>query len=153
MGETVRRTVSSVARTLSSRVAAATGQAPQETAVAPPSPSQSYFQPSLLNGLPVGPFFSRATVRTELVPGSIWGFEQPQTLANVTVNIRMTVVRLASGGLFVYAPVAPSRECLRLLAELGGDVEIIVLPTFAVEHKVGRWGGGGRGRLCGGTAY
>ena len=30
----------------------------------------------------------------------------------------MTVVKLDAGGLFVYAPVAPTAECLRLLSEV-----------------------------------
>ena len=50
----------------------------------------------------------------------------------------MTVVRLDSGGLFVYAPVAPTTECMRLVAELEvahGDVAHILLPTLAIEHK------------------
>ena len=40
----------------------------------------------------------------------LWTFEQPQNLAftNVHTTIRMTVVRLSSGGLFVYSPVAPT---------------------------------------------
>ena len=44
-------------------------------------------------------------------PGSIWVFEQEQSLAlsGVSTTIRMTVVRLKSGGLFVYSPVAPTR--------------------------------------------
>ena len=44
------------------------------------------------------------------------------------------MVRLRDGGLFVYAPVAPTEECLALVRELG-DVRYIVLPTSAVEHK------------------
>lgn len=52
------------------------------------------------------------------------------------VNIRMTVVRLRDGSLFVHAPVAPTEECLRLLRELDAPVKYIVLPTSAVEHKV-----------------
>ncbi|KAK3288618.1 hypothetical protein CYMTET_3916 [Cymbomonas tetramitiformis] len=47
----------------------------------------------------------------------------------------MTVIVLKSGGLWVHAPVAPTRECLRVLDELG-PVEFVVLPTTAVEHKV-----------------
>jgi len=41
-------------------------------------------------------------------------------------------------GLFVYAPVAPTEECVRMLRELEeqhGEVAYIVLPTTAVEHK------------------
>lgn len=61
---------------------------------------------------PLGPFLKRPTIRKEIVRGSIWGFEQPQSLggSNVTTNIRMTVVRLQSGGLWVHAPIAPTRE-------------------------------------------
>jgi len=55
---------------------------------------------------------------------------------DVIVNVRMTVVRLRDGGLFVHAPVAPTRECVRLVRELGAPVRYIVLPTTAVEHKV-----------------
>lgn len=53
----------------------------------------------------------------QVEPGSIWVFEQPQSLgfSNVTTNVRMTVVKLKSGGLWVHAPVAPTRECLHLL--------------------------------------
>lgn len=50
----------------------------------------------------------------------------------------MTVLKLDSGGLFAYAPVAPTPECLRLLSELEavhGPVRHILLPTLAVEHK------------------
>ena len=38
----------------------------------------------------------------------------------------------------MYAPVAPTDECVRLLRELEekyGEVAYIVLPTVAVEHK------------------
>ena len=44
-----------------------------------------------------------------------------------------------TGGLFVYAPVAPTKECLDLLQPLidaHGPVRYIVLPSVAVEHKV-----------------
>jgi Domain of unknown function (DUF4336) len=43
--------------------------------------------------------------------GSIWMFEQPQSLggSNVTTNVRMTAIKLKSGGLLIYAPIAPTR--------------------------------------------
>eukprot|EP00850_Spirogloea_muscicola_P021041 SM000234S07901 [mRNA] locus=s234:193965:196156:+ [translate_table: standard] len=87
---------------------------------------------------PLSPFLERQTLRYELQPGVMWGFEQEQGLgfSSVTTNVRMTVVLLASGGLWVHAPIAPTRQCLQLLSELGADVEHIVLPTFAYEHKV-----------------
>lgn len=61
-----------------------------------------------------------------------------QGVLDVLVNTRMTVLKLRDGSLFVYAPVAPTRECLRLVRELEAPVRYIVLPTSAVEHKVGR---------------
>ena len=44
--------------------------------------------------------------------GRLWLFEQEQTLggSNVTTVIRMTVLKLKSGGLWVHAPVAPTRQ-------------------------------------------
>ena len=63
-------------------------------------------------------------------------FEQPQGLSNgPTTNVRMTIIKLRSGGLWVHAPIAPTAECVRLVKELG-TVEYIVLPTFAYEHKI-----------------
>ena len=84
------------------------------------------------------PFFARATFRAEVVPGAVWSFEQKQGIGlglNTSLNVRMTVVRLRSGGLFVYGPIAPTGECLKLLRELGGEVELILLPTTLFEHK------------------
>ncbi|CAM0954637.1 unnamed protein product [Alopecurus aequalis] len=87
---------------------------------------------------PLGPFLNRRTIRTEAVKGSVWLFEQEQALgfSSVSTNTRMTVVKLRSGGLWVHAPIAPTKECIQLIKELGAPVEHIVLPTFAYEHKV-----------------
>ncbi|KAH7554517.1 hypothetical protein JRO89_XS12G0230100 [Xanthoceras sorbifolium] len=87
---------------------------------------------------PLGPFFNRRTIRTEAVKGCIWLFEQEQALgfSSVSTNIRMTVIKLKSGGLWVHAPIAPTKECIQLVKELGAPVEYIVLPTFAYEHKI-----------------
>ncbi|CDY34700.1 hypothetical protein HID58_044793 [Brassica napus] len=87
---------------------------------------------------PLGPFLNRRTIRTEAVKGSIWMFEQEQALgfSSVSTNIRMTVIKLKSGGLWVHAPIAPTKECIQLIEELGAPVEYIVLPTFAYEHKI-----------------
>jgi hypothetical protein len=90
--------------------------------------------------VPIYPYGKRRTLRTEVVPNQIWTFDQVQGIFYVSVPIRMTVVRLAAGGLLVYAPVAPTPECLRLMQELvaqHGDVKYIVLPTVSgLEHKV-----------------
>eukprot|EP00249_Psilotum_nudum_P008166 c21085_g1_i1 orf=174-1562(+) len=87
---------------------------------------------------PLGPFLERRTVRKEVEKGRIWTFEQEQALgfSSVTINIRMTVIKLLSGGLWVHAPIAPTYECIQLLNELEIPVEHIVLPTFAYEHKI-----------------
>lgn len=90
--------------------------------------------------VPIYPYRQRATVRQEVVPGAIWTFDQLQGILYTVVPIRMTVVRLEAGGLLVYAPVAPTRECLRLLRELEaahGAVRYILLPSASgLEHKV-----------------
>ncbi|XP_051141369.1 uncharacterized protein LOC127258537 isoform X2 [Andrographis paniculata] len=87
---------------------------------------------------PLGPFLNRRTLRYEAVKDTIWLFEQEQALgfSSVSTNIRMTVIKLKSGGLFVHAPIAPTQECIQLVKELGCPVEYIVLPTFAYEHKI-----------------
>jgi len=48
----------------------------------------------------------------------------------------MTVIKLKSGGLWIHAPIAPTKECIRLVRELECPVEYLVLPTFAYEHKI-----------------
>jgi hypothetical protein len=89
---------------------------------------------------PLYPYGTRRTLRTEVVKDTIWTFDQIQGIFYVVVPIRMTVVKLATGGLLVYAPVAPTRECIRLVQELvavHGDVKYIILPTVSgIEHKV-----------------
>jgi hypothetical protein len=90
--------------------------------------------------LPIYPYNNRRTIRTEVTPDTIWTFDQVQGILYVVVPIRMTVVKLTGGGLLVYAPVAPTVECLDLIAELvavHGDVKYIILPTISgLEHKV-----------------
>ncbi len=90
--------------------------------------------------LPIYPYGRRRTLRTEVVKDTIWTFDQVQGILYVVVPIRMTVVKLEAGGLLIYAPVAPTPECIRLLKELveqHGDVKYIILPTISgLEHKV-----------------
>lgn len=90
--------------------------------------------------VPLYPYGRRRTLRQEVVKDTIWTFEQIQGILYVVTPIRMTVVKLAAGGLLVYAPVAPTPECLRLMQELvaaHGAVRYIILPTVSgVEHKV-----------------
>ncbi|MGG6267969.1 DUF4336 domain-containing protein [Leptolyngbya sp. AN03gr2] len=89
--------------------------------------------------VPIYPYSQRHTIRREVVKDSVWVFEQLQGIFYVVTPIRMTVVKLDTGGLLVYAPVAPTGECLRLLNEIvsvHGDVQYIILPTTSgLEHK------------------
>jgi len=90
--------------------------------------------------LPLYPYGKRRTIRQEVVKDTIWTFDQIQGIFYVVVPIRMTVVKLESEGLLVYAPVAPTPECIRLVKELEekhGEVKYIILPTISgLEHKV-----------------
>lgn len=90
--------------------------------------------------VPLYPYGKRRTIRKEVVKDTIWTFDQLQGIFYVVVPIRMTVVKLECGGLLVYAPVAPTIECIRLVNELvaeHGDVKYIILPTISgLEHKV-----------------
>jgi hypothetical protein len=75
-----------------------------------------------------------------VVKDTVWTFDQLQGILYVVVPIRMSVIKLEAGGLLIYAPVAPTRECIRLVQELvaeHGDVKYIILPTISgLEHKV-----------------
>ncbi len=90
--------------------------------------------------LPLYPYGKRRTICEEVVKDTIWTFDQLQGIFYVVVPIRMTVIKLDAGGLLVYAPVAPTPECIRLLNEIvveHGDVKYIILPTVSgLEHKV-----------------
>ncbi|MEH1866039.1 MAG: DUF4336 domain-containing protein [Nostoc sp.] len=90
--------------------------------------------------LPLYPYGRRQTIRNEVIKDTIWSFDQIQGIFYVVVPIRMTVVKLEAGGLLIYAPVAPTPECIRLVNELvaeHGNVKYIILPTISgIEHKV-----------------
>jgi len=87
-----------------------------------------------VNPFPLAPYnLGRETVARRVDP-DIHIFEQVHGFANVSVNIRMTVVRLSDGGLWVHAPIAPTDECLEMVRSLG-EVRYIVLPTTGLEHK------------------
>lgn len=90
--------------------------------------------------VPIYPYGKRRTLRQEVVKDRIWTFDQLQGIFYVVVPIRMTVIKLETGGLLVYAPVAPTPECMRLVKELvaiHGEIKYIILPTISgLEHKV-----------------
>ncbi|CAE7667711.1 hflX [Symbiodinium pilosum] len=66
----------------------------------------------------------------------MWSFEQEQKLANITVNVRMTAIKLEDGSLWIHNPIAPTSECNVLLRELGLPVKYIVLGSAQYEHKI-----------------
>ena len=92
--------------------------------------------------LPVGPYKSKPTAPMEtVVPGEVWTFDQKFGILNVQVPSRMVVVKLSEasgGGLFVYNPIAATRELVamvRTLEAAHGPVRHVVLGTVAIEHK------------------
>lgn len=106
-----------------------------QTGVRPQDLSWSYWPI-----VPLYPYGRRWTIRQEVVRDTIWTFDQMQGIFYVVVPIRMTVIRLESGGLLVYAPIAPTNQCITLVRELEaryGEVKYIILPTISgIEHKV-----------------
>lgn len=90
--------------------------------------------------VPLHPYRQRRTLRQEVVQDTIWTFDQLQGILYTVVPIRMTAVKLAAGGLLIYAPIAPTRECIQLVKELEaqhGEVRYILLPTASgLEHKI-----------------
>lgn len=88
--------------------------------------------------LPIGTYKTKKTVMETIVPNKVWTMDQKFGILNVQVPIRMTVVKLASGGLFVYNPIAATPECVsfvRELEQIHGPVKHIVLGSVAIEHK------------------
>lgn len=97
----------------------------------------------LWTALPVAPFNRRRTIRYEVGSG-VYAFDQMIGIYYVQVPIRMSVMTVhqndpSKRGLVVFAPVAPTKECLSLMQELidqYGPVRDIIDPSTAVEHKV-----------------
>uniref|UniRef100_A0A6U5IZN7 Metallo-beta-lactamase domain-containing protein n=1 Tax=Corethron hystrix TaxID=216773 RepID=A0A6U5IZN7_9STRA len=89
--------------------------------------------------LPVGPYKRKKTIFNTVVPDSIYTLEQKFGILNVQVPIRSTIVALKGGGLFVYDPVAPTKEATAMIDDLvkkHGPVKHVVLGSVAIEHKV-----------------
>jgi hypothetical protein len=89
--------------------------------------------------LPVGPYRTKKTVRETIVPDELWTFDQKFGILNVQVPLRMAIIKLKGGGLFVYNPVAATQECLGMVRELEssyGPVRHILVGSVALEHKV-----------------
>lgn len=90
--------------------------------------------------VPLYPYGQRTTLMQEVVPDTVWTFDQCQGIFYVVVPIRMTVVKLRPQGLLVYSPVAPTRECVHMVRSLEarhGPVRYIIQSTTTgIEHKV-----------------
>lgn len=90
--------------------------------------------------VPLYPYGQRPTLMQEVVKDTLWTFDQYQGIFYVVVPIRMTVVKLRPQGLLIYAPVAPTGECMQMLRSLEaqhGPVQYIIQPTTTgIEHKV-----------------
>jgi hypothetical protein len=88
--------------------------------------------------LPIYPSVRRKTLIEEPVKGQIWTLDQLQGIINVNVPVRAVVVKLKSGGLLIYNPVAPTQECIEFVRNLEkghGKVKYIILGTLGLEHK------------------
>lgn len=88
--------------------------------------------------VPVGTYKSKKTIHETIVPGQMWTFDQKFGILDVQVPLRMTVIRLKNGGLFVYNPIAATNELVlmvRDLVEQYGPVKYIAVGSVALEHK------------------
>ena len=88
--------------------------------------------------LPLAPGDRRRTLMEEIVKNEIWTLDQLQGIINVNVPVRAVIIKLSTGGLFVYNPVAPTKECLDMIRDLEskhGSVRHIVLGSLGLEHK------------------
>jgi Domain of unknown function (DUF4336) len=109
-----------------------------------PTPSPTLYSPDWQwrwwLPVPLYPYSQRRTLCREIISDWVWVFEQIQGVLYVVTPIRMTVLRLETGGLMVYAPIAPTPECLSMLQELvdlyGSVQHIILSTTSGIEHKV-----------------
>ena len=89
--------------------------APQDPPAGWPSPREQQWPWWPL--LPLYPYGRRRTLVRELIPGTIWSFEQLHGVWYVAVPIRMTVVKVGEG-LMLYAPIPPTREVIRSVTHL-----------------------------------
>lgn len=88
--------------------------------------------------LPLAAGDRRRTLFEEIVRDRIWTLDQIQGIINVNVPVRAVIVKLSGGGLFIYNPVAPTMECLKIVRDLEskhGKVRHIVLGSLGLEHK------------------
>eukprot|EP00873_Tetraselmis_striata_P019259 jgi/Tetstr1/439523/TSEL_027952.t1 len=81
------------------------------------------------------PFWERETTVERFCDG-VWMFRQPMDLGAGDVGMRMTVVKLRDGTLWVHSPVALTDECRTALRSLGGRVSHVVVPSLSPQHWI-----------------
>jgi len=74
----------------------------------------------------------------EEVASGVWIWHQPLTMMGVQLGSRMTVVRLADGGLWVHSPIALTPEIRAEMSELG-EVRFVVAPNRYHHLHAGEW--------------
>jgi hypothetical protein len=74
----------------------------------------------------------------EFVPGQIWLEEYPIRYMGIRVNARMTVIRLAGGGVIVHSPSPFDGALAQRVAELG-PIEGIIAPGSFHHLHVSSW--------------
>jgi hypothetical protein len=67
------------------------------------------------------------------VPGRIWIEERPQRFFGMPMGTRMTVIKLAAGGLFVHSPVTPDAAVETLIAR-EGEVRFVIAPIISTSR-------------------
>lgn len=72
--------------------------------------------------------------RLEPIAEEVWAMVQPFGMMGLDAMLRMTVIRLADGTLFVHSPIDLTRECRHLIKAIGGPVSHIVIPNNSPEH-------------------
>lgn len=98
--------------------------------------SRSYFQrfPSLFGPI-YGGASGRKTIKRRIAP-NVFVLEQSLVLGPLETPLRCVVVRLDDGSLWVHCPLAPTEEFFRLVESCGERVAHVVVPTYALEHKI-----------------
>lgn len=73
--------------------------------------------------------FFLIALESQAVKDVIWLFEQEQALgfSSVSTNIRMTVIKLKSGGLWIHAPIAPTKECIEVFIPILLTCQVVLL--------------------------
>jgi hypothetical protein len=124
-----------LAAAVSAPLASAAGGALATGAVDAPVDPRSYFQDVPTLFAPLYGEDSRETRLIEIVPGEVYALEQNLALGPLETPLRCVVVKLKDGTTWVHAPLAPTNEFFEL-AESVGPVKHVVVPTYALEHKI-----------------